>query len=203
MVSLVNLNIPVFVEPVTTNFALGLLLLIPKFPDNGVIVFIKFKPVGYLFVKLLVITLVPVPESDMAVNKESSGAQHIDRHPLSTGFILIVQVIPSGLVITLLFATALVTDTATKSTSSADQQTENHKLSAELVLLAHKIPSGLVITLLPVPVDATATKRDNSADQHTDLQSLSDALVLLVQVIPSRLVITLFPVPDIETATNK
>ena len=90
-----------------------------------------------------------------------------------------VQVIPSGLVITRLPLPLF--ETATNRPTSADQHTDSQLLSAALVRMVQVIPSGLVITRLPLPLSATATNRPTSADQHTDSQLLSAALVRMVQ----------------------
>ena len=66
----------------------------------------------------------------------------------------IVQVIPSGLVMTL-FPEPLL---ATATNSPFPYVTLVHELSAALVRIVHVMQSGDVMTRLPVPVEETATK---------------------------------------------
>jgi hypothetical protein len=87
---------------------------------------------------------------------------------LSAGVVLEVQVIPSGLVITLLAVPVLLT--ATNKVSSLAQITEDQLLSVAEVLIVQVIPSGLVITLSVVPVELTAANKVNSGDQQTEVQ---------------------------------
>ena len=67
----------------------------------------------------------------------------------------LVQVIPSGLVITRLPVPVLLTVT----NNPLPCVTENHSLSADDVRLVQVVPSGLVITRFPVPVLLTATNK--------------------------------------------
>ena len=109
----------------------------------------------------------------------------------------IVQVIPSGLVITR-FPVPL---SLTATNKPLPYVTDCHQLSAAGVRAVQVIPSGLVITPFPVPVSLTATNKP--LPYVTEVQPLSAAEFRLVQVIPSGLVITRFPVPLPLTATNK
>lgn len=111
-----------------------------------------------------------------AQNKFNSGDQHTAE--AFTPAVLVVQLIPSGEVIT---RVAPNEDTATNKLSSADQQTEAQLLLAE-VLVVQVMPSGDVITR-EVPLDATATNSSNSGDQQTEFQLLS-TVVCVTQVTP-------------------
>src|SRR6056297_898639 len=73
----------------------------------------------------------------------------------SVALVWLVQVRPSGLVITLL--PVPVEDTATKV--PFPHVTPCHSLSLALVLEVHVLPSGLVMTRLLVPVLLTATNK--------------------------------------------
>ena len=99
-----------------------------------------------------------------------------------TGFVRVVQVVPSGLVI---IRVPVPEDaTAQNNISSGDQQTEFQLLSAELVLVVHVVPLGDVITRSPVPVFDTAQNKLSSGLQQTDCHAFVDAAVLLVHVVP-------------------
>ena len=111
-----------------------------------------------------------------------------------------VQVIPSGDVITRLFVPLV--PTATNNPNSADQITLFHVLSAADVRVVHVVPLVLVITRFPVPLCETATNIPNSADQHTPDQLLL-AVVRVVHVIPFDDVITPLVFPLMDTATNR
>ena len=121
-------------------------------------------------------------------------------HWLFEGVTMIDQVMPSGLVITLL--NTVVEQVAQKSKSSGDQQTEIQSRSNGVTLIVHEEPSGLVITRLRVPVFETAQNRESSGDQQILSQSLSAAESLVVQLVPSGLVITRLLEPVFATAQN-
>ena len=112
----------------------------------------------------------------------------------------LVQVIPSGDVITLLLVP--VFDTTTNNDNSLDQQIEVQLLSTADVLAVQFILSGDVITLLPVPVLDTATNKDNSGLQQIDVQLLLTDAFWGVQSIPLLDIITLL-LPLLATAVNK
>ena len=101
-----------------------------------------------------------------------------DCQPASAAWVRLVQVMPSGLVITLLRPPAAATATNVPS----PYVTESQELSAAEVRLVQVMPSGLVITRLPAPVQATAT--NNPLPYVTECQSLSVAEVRIVQSVP-------------------
>ena len=78
----------------------------------------------------------------------------IELQEISAAEVRLVQVIPSGLVITRF----PVPEKATATKSPLPYVTEFQLLSAADVRLVQVTPSGLVITRFPVPVPATATK---------------------------------------------
>lgn len=100
-----------------------------------------------------------------AQKRPSSGDQQMEVQLLSAALARVVQVTPSGDVITRLPVPLLAT--AAKRPSSGDQQTEFHILSA-LVCVVQVTPSGDVSALLPVPPDRTAQKRPSSGDQQME-----------------------------------
>ena len=124
---------------------------------------------------------------------ESSGDQHMDCQELF-GMLApfrVVHVIPSELVIMLLYAPTDVDAMAQNSDSSGDQVTVRQSLSNPLVLLVvHVIPSDDVTILLLTVSAATAQKSESSGDHTTDCQRLfgNPLPSCVVHVIPSGLV---------------
>jgi hypothetical protein len=121
------------------------------------------------------------------------------------GVVWLVQVMPSGLVITrsvVLLPGTEPSATATNFSCPAGPPhvTDVHVFTAGAVRGVQVIPSGLVMTRLPEPELATATK--SPFPNVTDLHALSAAEVRVVQVIPSVLVMTRLPEPEPPTATN-
>jgi hypothetical protein len=77
----------------------------------------------------------PAPVVATATNKDSSDAQHTERHSLSAADVRAVQVTPSGLVMTRLPAPEIAT--ATNKESSGAQHTERQALLAADVRVVH------------------------------------------------------------------
>ena len=113
-----------------------------------------------------VITLFPVPEEATATNIKSSGLQHTLFQILSTAAALLVQFIPSGLLITLLVPEEA---TAINKFNSGLQHTEVQGLALADVLKVQFIPSGDVIVLDDAPDDETATNRPIEYAQQTEV----------------------------------
>jgi hypothetical protein len=91
---------------------------------------------------------------------------------LSDADVLVVQVIPSGEVITLFPVPRL--DTAANNPNSADQQTDLHSfVVTDAVLVVQVIPSGEVITLFAPTAEETATNKRLSGDQQMARQEFA------------------------------
>jgi hypothetical protein len=128
---------------------------------------------------------------------------------LSAADVLIVQVVPSGDVITLLPPPELAT--ATNKFKELFQTIPCQLLSVAEVRevqdkvfgSAQVIPLLLVITLSSTPEVPTATNKELRLFQAKLVQELSAAEVLDVHTVPSGLVITLLPVPLLDTATKR
>ena len=113
---------------------------------------------------------------------------------LSAALALVVQTMPSGLVITLL-PEPPVYATATKRAASGAQHIAAQLLPTEPVRSVQVMPSGLLITHAVVPLAATATNRPNAGDQQTLRHVMFAAADLNVQTMPFGLVITFWPAP--------
>lgn len=109
----------------------------------------------------------------------------------------LVQLIPSGLVITL--SPVPVLDTATNKPISGAHVIDCQLLPLAGVRLVQVIPSGLVIAT-PSP---TAANRLRLGDQQADCHELKPGVVLEVQLIPSGLVITPSPTVVDVVATSR
>ena len=102
-----------------------------------------------------------------------------------------VQVMPSGLVMTRLAVPLAATATNFCCPAGPPQVTEYQLLFGE-VRVVHAMPSGLVMTRLSVPVFATATNFSCPAGppQVTEYQMLSTGEVCVVHVMPSARTVT-------------
>jgi len=121
------------------------------------------------------------------------------------GVVWLVQVMPSGLVITrsvVLLPIAEPSATATNFSCPAGPPhvTDAHGLEAAGVRAVQLLPSGLVMTRLPELELETATK--SPFPYVTDLHTLFTAEARGVQLMPSGLVMTWLGDPLPETATN-
>lgn len=95
------------------------------------------------------------------------------------GVVLVVQLMPSGLVMTLLVPP--LNDTAAKRPNSGDQHKFVQPRAAAAVLTVQLTPSGLVMTRF-VPFCETDTKSRSCGDQHIPHQVLSSTDALDVHV---------------------
>src|SRR6185437_12681122 len=139
----------------------------------------------------------PVVEKATATNWPAPNAT--PSQPSSIESVRLVQVIPSGLVITRLPLPEL----ATATNRPAPHVTEFQVLLAAAVRAVQVMPSALVMTQFEVhETPATAANMPFEL-KATEVQLLSAALVRAVQVAPSGLVITRLPVPELPTATNR
>ena len=114
---------------------------------------------------VVVITL-PLPTAQNIYNSED---QTTDSQKNSSAGKLVIQFIPSGLVITL--SPEPVAETAQNIPSSGDHVIDRHGISAALTYVVHVIPSELVITRSPkLGPDDTAQKIANWGDHVIDCQ---------------------------------
>ena len=129
----------------------------------------------------------PVPLAATATNFSCPvGPPQVTEYQLRFGEVCVVQVMPSGLVMTRL---PVPPDTATNFSCPVGPPhvTEVQLLSVGEVCVAHVMPSGLVMTRLSVPSFATATNFSCPVGppQVTEYHWLLAGEVCVVQVMPS------------------
>lgn len=127
----------------------------------------------------------------------------MERQSLSAALVRVVQVKPSGEVITRLPVPEPAT--ATNKLIPGAQTTLRQELSAGVFWSVHVIPSDDVITRLPAtPEYETTTNRDLSGDHVMAFTvEVVSGVVRAVQITPSGEVINDDGPPDIATAANK